>query len=132
MAVVAHPLGELAVGLTAAAGAAPSRVDGQQLTVMESLAPDLASLLMAHRYQEWSRRQINWSALAGQGRDPTLVSIVVPVYGDPAELDGCLQALKLAESSRRWELIAVMNDPSPQSTAVLAAHQQNDCRIQAV
>ena len=124
LAVVAPPLAELA--------AAPAGVDGQQLTALESLAPDLASLLMAHRYQEWSRRQINWSALAQKSRDPALVSIVVPVYGDPAELDGCLQSIRQAASTQRWELLAVMNDASLQSTAVLEAHQQRDCRIRAV
>jgi hypothetical protein len=37
--------------------------------------------------------QISWFALQQQQRDPELVRVVVPVYGDPAQLDGCLQAL---------------------------------------
>ncbi len=53
----------------AAALAAPGPVDGQQLTVLESLAPELASPWMAQRYQQWSERQLNWTALQQQGRD---------------------------------------------------------------
>jgi GT2 family glycosyltransferase len=60
------------------------------------------------------------------------VSIVVPVYGDPAELDGCLQALRQGNNTRRWEVIAVMNDASEQSKKVLAKHQQHDSQIRAV
>lgn len=39
-----------------AALAAPAPVDGQQLTLLESLAPGLASPWMAHRYLRWSER----------------------------------------------------------------------------
>lgn len=116
----------------AAALAAPGPVDGQQLTLLESLAPELASPWMARRYEQWSEQQLNWAALQQQGRDPELVSVVVPVYGDPAELDGCLQAVRQAHGSSRWELIAVMNDASPESEAVLVKHQQADARIRAV
>lgn len=112
--------------------AAPKSVDGQQLTVLESLAPELASPLMAQRYSHWSERRINWPALRQSERDPVLVSVVVPVYGDPAELDGCLQALRQAATSIAWEVVAVMNDASTESQAVLTAHQQADRRIRAV
>ena len=112
--------------------AEPAAVDGQQLTLLESLAPELSSPLMAHRYQQWSERQIPWSALQQQGREPGLVSIVVPVYGDPAELDGCLQAVREADGGTPWELVAVMNDASAETRAVLAQHQQADGRIRAV
>ena len=116
----------------AAALAEPKQVDGQQLTLLESLAPGLASPLMAWRYQQWSERQIDWLELRKQQRDPELVSVVVPVYGDPAELDGCLQALRQAETGIAWELVAVMNDASAESRAVLAQHQDADPRVRAV
>lgn len=110
----------------------PKPVDGQQLALLESLAPDLASPLMARRYQQWSEREINWLALQQQRRDPKLVSVVVPVYGDPTELDGCLLAVRQAETGIAWEVVAVMNDASPESRAVLAEHQAADPRIRAV
>lgn len=53
--------------------AEPAAVDGQQLILLESLAPELSSPLMAHRYQQWSERQIPWRALQQQGREPGLV-----------------------------------------------------------
>jgi len=112
--------------------AAPGPVDGQQFTLLESLAPELASPLMARRYQQWSERRINWTALQQQHRDPALASVVVPVYGDPAELDGCLQAVREAGGRTPWELVAVMNDASAETREVLAQHQQADGRIRAV
>lgn len=115
-----------------AAVAAPGPVDGQQLTLLESLAPELASPLMARRYEQWSERRINWLALERQQRDAELVSVVIPVYGDPAELDGCLEALRRAAPSSSWEVVAVMNDASAESRAVLAQHQNADPRIRAV
>ena len=130
--VVADQLKPCIAAALAAALVEPKQVDGQQLTLLESLAPGLASPLMAWRYQQWSERQIDWLALQQQQRDPELVSVVVPVYGDPAELDGCLQALRQAETGITWELVAVMNDASAESRAVLAQHQDADPRIQAV
>lgn len=112
--------------------AAPAPADGQHLTLLESLAPELASPLMARHYQQWSERRIPWTALQRREPDPGLVSVVIPVYGDPAELDQCLQALRAAEGCTRWEAIAVMNDASAESRAVLERHQQADNRIQAV
>ena len=60
------------------------------------------------------------------------MSIVVPVYGDSAELDGCLESVRQAASSWRWELIALMNDDTADSRAVLERHAQADGRIRAV
>ena len=47
-------------------------------------------------------------------------------------LDGCLQALRQAETGIAWELVAVMNDASEESRAVLAQHHAADPRILAV
>lgn len=110
----------------------PKPADGQMIQTLESLHHRISSPLMAYRYRQWSERRIDWQALQQRERDPELVSIVVPMYGDPAELDGCLDSLRRAASSWRWELIAVMNDAAPDSRAVLERHAQADGRIRAV
>jgi len=110
----------------------PKPADGRMINALESLHQAISSPLMAHRYRQWSERRIDWRALQQLERDPDLVSIVVPVYGDPAELDGCLQSVRQATSSWRWELIAVMNDDAADSRAVLEQQAQADGRIRAV
>ena len=110
----------------------PKPADGRMINALESLHHRISSPLMAHRYRQWSEQRIDWQALEQLERDPELVSIVVPVYGDPAELDGCLQSVRQAASSWRWELIAVMNDDATDSRAVLERHAQADGRIRAV
>ena len=47
-------------------------------------------------------------------------------------MDGCLEALRQAETGISWEVVAVMNDASPESRAVLAQLQDADLRILAV
>ena len=112
--------------------AEPKPADGRMINALESLHHPISSPLMAHRYRQWSERRIDWQALQQRERDPQLVSIVVPVYGDPAELDGCLESVRQAAGSWRWELIAVMNDDAADSRAVLERHAQADGRIRAV
>jgi GT2 family glycosyltransferase len=107
-------------------------VDGAQLNSLESLAPDLASPLMASRFWRWSHERINWSELQSKHRDPDLASIVIPVYGDPQELDSCLEALRAARTNRNWEVIAVMNDESDQNLEVITKHSRSDSRIRAI
>ena len=106
--------------------------DGRMINALESLHHRISSPLMAHRYRQWSERRIDWQALQQRERDPELVSIVVPVYGDPAELDGCLEAVRQACTHWRWELIAVMNDDGSDSRGVIERHQQADARIKAL
>ena len=110
----------------------PKPADGRMINALESLHHPISSPLMAYRYRQWSERRIDWQALQQLERDPGLVSIVVPVYGDPAELDGCLESVRQASSRWRWELIAVMNDGAADSRAVLERHAQADGRIRAV
>jgi|694.fasta_scaffold03020_23 GT2 family glycosyltransferase len=107
-------------------------VDGNQLTSLEALAPALASPLMAARFWRWSQERINWAELQSKRRDTELVSIVIPVYGDPRELDACLFSLREAECKWQWEVIAVMNDASDESIKVLTSHQMVDTRIRSV
>lgn len=54
------------------------------------------------------------------------------MYGDPAQLDGCLQAVREADGGTPWELVSVMNDASPESRAVLERHRQADGRFRGV
>lgn len=110
----------------------PKPADGRMINALESLSPLISSPLMAYRYSQWSDRQIDWPILKQLERDPELVSIVMPVYGDPVELDGCLQSLLLADSKWSWELIAVMNDAAADSCDVIARYQHLDHRIRAV
>jgi GT2 family glycosyltransferase len=110
----------------------PKQTDGQMINSLESLHHPISSPLMAHRFREWSERRIGWRALQQLERDPELVSIVVPVYGDPAELDECLISVQQATGIWAWELIAVMNDAAPDSGSVLERHTQKDRRIRAV
>lgn len=110
----------------------PKPVDGRMINALESLMPAISSPLMAQRYRRWSEQRIDWQALQKLERDPELVSIVVPVYGDPAELDGCLASLQQAHTNWRWELIAVMNDAADDSKDVISRYQQTDDRIKAL
>lgn len=110
----------------------PQPADGRMINALESLHHPISSPLMAHRYRQWSERRIDWQALQQLERDPELVSIVVPVYGDPAELNGCLESVRQGPSSRHWELIAAMNDDAADSRAVPERHAQADGRIRAV
>ena len=110
----------------------PKPADGRMINALESLHHRISSPLMAHRYRQWSERRIDWQVLQLLERDPGLVSIVVPVYGDPAELDGCLESVRQATTRWRWELIAVMNDDAADSRAVLERHAQADGRIRAI
>jgi GT2 family glycosyltransferase len=107
-------------------------VDGAQLNCLEALAPDLASPLMAARFWRWNEERINWAEQKKTKRNPDLVSIVIPVYGDPQELDACLQSLREANNGWEWEAIAVMNDATEESKNVLIKHRDCDARIRAV
>jgi GT2 family glycosyltransferase/glycosyltransferase involved in cell wall biosynthesis len=110
----------------------PKPVDGRMIHTLESLKPAISSPLMAQRYWQWSEQRIDWQVLQVLERDPELVSIVVPVYGDPAELDSCLASLQQAQTNWRWELIAVMNDAAEDSRTVITRYQQIDGRIKAL
>ncbi len=107
-------------------------VDGAQLNCLEALAPALASPLMAARFWRWNQERINWAELRTKARNPDLVSIVIPVYGDPRELDGCLHSLREADSKWEWEVVAVMNDATERSKVVLAKYSDCDARIRGV
>jgi GT2 family glycosyltransferase len=107
-------------------------VDGAQLNCLEALAPALAGPLMAARYWRWNQERINWAELQSRPRDPDLVSIVIPVYGDPRELDECLHSLRVADSQWAWEVVAVMNDATERSQKVLAKHRNCDARVRGV
>jgi glycosyltransferase involved in cell wall biosynthesis/GT2 family glycosyltransferase len=124
---VAKPL--LEIGHLAMAD--PKPANGRIIQTLESLKPTLASPLMACRYQQWSERRIDWQGLQRVDRDPQLVSVVVLAYGDPAELDACLSALRQASTQWQWEAIVVMNDAAADTQAVLTTHQQADGRIKA-
>lgn len=110
----------------------PRPLSGRQLNLLEGLALELASPLMAERLSHWSQTHINWPALAQEARQPGLISIVIPVYGAPVELDLCLEALRQAHTSINWEVVAVMNDASADTCAVLKRHQERDARIRAI
>lgn len=107
-------------------------VDGAQLTCLEAMAPALASPLMAARFWRWNQERINWPELQVMQRSANLVSIVIPVYGDPGELDACLNSLREAQNEWEWEAIAVMNDTTEASRNVLMKHHNCDARIRAV
>lgn len=122
---VAKQLQEVAVH----AMTAPRPADGRMINFLESLMPCVSSPLMAYRYRQWSEQRIDWQSLQALEREPELVSIVVPVYGDPFELDGCLDSVRRAKNILKWELIAVMNDDSPGSLQVVQKHAHEDPRI---
>jgi GT2 family glycosyltransferase len=107
-------------------------MDGAQLNCLEALAPALASPLMAARFWRWNQERIDWTELRSKTWNSSLVSIVIPVYGDSQELDACLLSLREADSKWEWEVIAVMNDATEQSKNVLAKHSVCDARIRGV
>ncbi len=107
-------------------------VDGAQLNCLEALEPTLASPLMAARYWRWNQERINWAELQSRTWAPDLVSIVIPVYGDPGELDACLHSLRVADSEWTWEVVAVMNDATEGSKEVLEKHSTGDARVRGV
>jgi GT2 family glycosyltransferase/glycosyltransferase involved in cell wall biosynthesis len=119
-------------GVALQALADPKPADGQMVHALESLRPSISSPLMAYRYQWWNDHLIDWIALHQMQRDPELVSIVMPVYGDPEELDGCLKSLLQAHTKLRWELIAVMNDAADDNRNVITRYQRVDGRIKAL
>lgn len=119
-------------GVALEALADPKPADGQMVHALESLRPSISSPLMAYRYRCWSDQQIDWQALQQIQRDPELVSIVIPVYGDPAELDGCLNSLLQAHTKLRWEVIAVMNDGADDNRTVITRYQRADDRFKAI
>jgi GT2 family glycosyltransferase len=107
-------------------------VDGAQLNCLEALAPTLASPLMAARFWRWNQERIDWAELQGRQWDPDLVSIVIPVYGDPGELDECLHSVRIADSTKHWEVLAVMNDATENSKKILEKHCKCDSRIRGI
>lgn len=108
-------------------------IEGAQLNALEALMPDLASQLIASRFWRCNHSRLNWEVQATcNKRNPELVSIIIPVYGDANETDCCLQSIRDAVNTLAWEVVAVMNDDSPQSTAVLSRHGQEDPRIKAI
>lgn len=110
-----------------------SQVDGAQLNCLESIAPELASPLMAARFWEWSHKRIDWNALAAKQRKQELVSIIIPVYGDSKELEQCLHSVRQTNSDRwDWEAVIVMNDESEQNCAVATHYCLQDSRIRLV
>ncbi len=110
----------------------PVPLAGDQLNVLESLAPAVASPLMAHRFQRWNERLQARARRACAPRDPQLATIVIPVYGDPRELDQCLASVRAAEGRSPWQVMAVMNDATAATRRVLERHRTEDPRIQAV
>lgn len=110
-----------------------SEVDGAQLNCLESIAPELASPLMAARFWEWNHKRIDWQALAAKKREQRLVSIVIPAYGDSRELEQCLHNLRQTHSIRwEWEAVVVMNDDSEKNSNVALYHSSKDTRIKLV
>jgi GT2 family glycosyltransferase len=107
-------------------------IDGGLLNSLESLAPRLASPLMAARYWKFNLRKNDWQYQEKKNRVRDLVSIVIPVYGDSTELDGCLHSLREHRGHYEWEVIAVMNDESPQNCDIITKHSSNDPRIRAI
>ena len=107
-------------------------VNGAQLNCLEVLAPALASPLMASRFWRWNQEHINWPELRNRTRDTDLVSIVIPAYGHPNELEACLKALRAAHNQRRWEAVIVMNDSTSLNGDVVFKHSCDDPRIRAV
>lgn len=105
---------------------------GDQLAVLESLAPALASPLLAHRFWRWNAGLQARARRQASTRDPLLTSIVIPVYGDPDELDRALASVRAARVRSRWQVIAVMNDATAATRQVLERHRREDPRIQAV
>jgi GT2 family glycosyltransferase len=132
LALLCRQLGD---GLTAAPGdgmCQPLPLAGEQLAVLESLALAQASPLLAHRFQRWNQRLMGRALQHGPPRDRQLSTIVIPVYGDPAELDCCLASVRAAAVRSRWQVMAVMNDDTAATRQVLARHRAEDSRIQAV
>lgn len=132
LAQICRQLGE---GLATACGdgaCQPLPLAGAQLALLESLAPAQASPLLAHRFQGWNQRLLGRALQQGLPRQRQLSTIVIPVYGDPAELDRCLAGVRAAAVRSPWQVMAVMNDATPATRQVLARHQTEDCRIQAV
>lgn len=107
-------------------------VNGAQLNCLEALAPALASPLMASRYWRWNQERINWPELRNRTRETDLVSIVIPAYGHPNELEACLNALRAAQNQTRWEAVIVMNDSTSLNGDVVFKHSCDDPRIRAV
>jgi GT2 family glycosyltransferase len=107
-------------------------VDGAQLNALESLAPDLASPLMAARYWRWNQEWINWAELTEKKRNRQLVSIVIPVYGHAHELDQCIKSLMEARTSWEWEVVAVMNDESEENREVALRYRKLNARIRPI
>ncbi|MFN4866466.1 MAG: glycosyltransferase family 2 protein [Cyanobium sp.] len=107
-------------------------VNGAQLNCLEALSPALASPLMASRFWRWNQEHINWPELRNRTRETDLVSIVIPAYGHPNELEACLKALRSAQNQTRWEAVIVMNDSTSQNGDVVLKHSCEDPRIRAV
>lgn len=74
-------------------------------------------------YVVLSKHLLDWDRLAAQaaGRDPGLVSIVIPVYGQKQLTEDCLQSLFATEAGHPFELILVDNG-SDAATAALLDH----------
>ena len=109
-----------------------SVVNGAQLNCLEALAPALASPLMASRFWRWNQERINWTELRNRTRETDLVSIVIPAYGHPNELEACLNALRGAKNQTRWEAVIVMNDSTSLNGDVVLKYSRDDPRIRAV
>ncbi len=74
---------------------------------------------VAWRYFIHNRYMIDWPALAAEapGRDPNLVSIVIPVYGKYEITNGCLESLHRHAAGRAFEIV-VVNNKSDHATFV--------------
>lgn len=107
-------------------------VDGAQLNSLEGVSRHMASPLMAARFWRWNQQMINWQELESHERDEKLVSIVIPSYGHPRELETCLSSLKNSRSQTKWETVVVMNDCTNANREVVQRHSRDDQRIRAV
>lgn len=85
---------------------------------------------LCHRNLLEERRQISWRAAQDTDRDRQLVSVVIPVWGAPAELTGCLEHLSRMGSDQQLEILLVDNgNEDPGTCAVLEEAPRRDQRV---
>lgn len=68
------------------------------------------------RYKALSSLFLNWDELERVPRTPEFVSIVIPVYGQPALLEQCIESIFSTKCNRPFEVILVDNKRDEETT----------------